>query len=505
MMFPRSSGVLLPIFSLPARFGMGDMGPAALEFLELLHAGGQSIWQVLPPGPVAQGNSPYSTYSAFAGNPLLISPEFLLRDGLISVELLQEQDLDRTAQRENRVCYDSRRTNMEQVLKFALETFRSQGDSELARQFQQFREENSHWLTDFALFETLSLQYQTSDWTLWPDKLASRDQEEILAVTRDWSDDIESSEFRQFLFHKQWQDVRSRAAELGIKIYGDMPIFVAADSVDVWTHQEEFFLDDRGRPTVVAGVPPDYFSETGQKWGNPLYRWDRMAENGYQWWKARFQKALQDFDILRLDHFRGFESYWEVPAEAETAIDGVWKAGPGDSLFQAVFDDPAAMPIVAEDLGLITDEVHGLRDRLAFPGMRVMQFGFDSHDDRFHRPDSYPEHCFAYTGTHDNDTSMGWLIGRREAGTTHVLDDFIHSSDRPEHWEMVELVLNSNANTAIIPLQDLLGYDSSARINVPGEPTGNWAWQCPASVFSKDVVQQLRSLTETARRLPQQA
>ena len=503
MKFPRSSGVLLPVFSLPGRFGMGDMGPAAFEFLDLLHAGGQSIWQVLPLGPVAQGNSPYSTCSASAGNPLLISPEQLIRDGLISTDLLHDQDKCSSAMQESRVCYDSRRSNMEQVLRAAMATFRTGSNSDLVAQFERYRHDHSDWLSDFSLFETLSRRYETSDWTTWPQGIAQRDTHSLEEVRHEYRAEIEYAEFKQFLFHQQWQAVRARAAELGISIYGDMPIFVAADSVDVWTHQDEFFLDDHGHATVVAGVPPDYFSETGQKWGNPLYRWDRMAENGYAWWKARFRKALQDFDILRLDHFRGFESYWEVPAEAETAVDGVWKTGPGDALFKAAFDDPAAMPIVAEDLGLITDAVHELRERLAFPGMRVMQFGFESHDDCFHRPDSYPEHCFAYTGTHDNDTSMGWLIERREAGTTHVLDEFIHQTGQSEHWEMVELVLNSSANTAIIPLQDLLGFDSSARINIPGEPTGNWAWQCPAGAFSNEVVSRLRTLTESSGRMQQ--
>lgn len=499
MQFPRTSGVLLPVFSLPGRFGIGDFGPSAQQFVRFLQQSGQSIWQLLPLGPTAKGNSPYSSYSAFAGNLLYISPELLQVDGLLTEEDCNAADLsDRNP---HHVDYPAVRETKRRMIRTAFETFQHQSSAELRDEFESFSRQNSFWLDDFALFEALREDLQQPDWSRWDISLVHRNTDALQAAADRLQQQIQLSRFTQFIFSRQWHQLKEFAHQLGVRLYGDMPIFVAYESVDVWVHQTIFHLDSAGRPTVIAGVPPDYFSATGQMWGNPLYDWDRLKETNFKWWTERFRQAFEWFDILRIDHFRGFESYWEIPADARTAIEGQWKPGPGEAPFHAAQEALGTLPIVAEDLGLITDDVHALRDRLNFPGMRVLQFGFATFDDDFHRPHTWPKNSVAYTGTHDNDTVMGWYHREIEGGNP-VLQQFVADAGSEPHVFLCQAVLNSAADTAILPMQDLLALGSDARINTPGLPDGNWDWRCSREAINDVVAGILQHWTREAGRLP---
>ncbi len=492
MRFPRSSGILLPVFSLPGKYGIGDLGPGARTFVDFLQSAGQTIWQLLPLGPTAEGNSPYSSYSAFAGYPLLIRPELLIDDGLLAAEQASTGDFNR-----HHVDYEQAATIKQNLLRTAFENFKQTNNDQWQSEYSAFCDANQHWLPDFARFDAHRTA-ATADWSKWDAALIQRSPEALEQLDQQLADEIYLSKFVQYIFDRQWQQLKAYANERQVRIYGDMPIFVAYESVDVWTNQQIFCLDETGRPTVVAGVPPDYFSETGQMWGNPLYDWNKLAEDNYAWWTQRFRSALHSFDLLRIDHFRGFESYWEIPADAENAISGTWKKGPHEAPFHAAREALGDLPIVAEDLGLITDEVHHLRDRLQFPGMRVLQFGFYREDDPYHRPDHYPENSVAYTGTHDNDTTMGWY-SRQMAEHNPIVERFVHDDEQP-HTQLIKSVLNSSADTAIIPMQDVLGLGNDTRMNTPGEPDGNWTWRCSAEALNSEVGQQLRSMCEHSAR-----
>jgi 4-alpha-glucanotransferase len=493
MRFPRSSGILLHITSLPSRFGIGDLGPAALKFVDFLNQAGQSVWQILPLCPATKGNSPYSCYSALAGNPLLISLEAMVEQGWLTT--LDEDSLDA-----KHVDLSAEQANVDfaAVTRFKHAMFRksfaeSRQRLSLSEDFQLFCREKAWWLDEFSRFEALMQHFHQPDWTQWPHELVQREAAALAHWDQQLAEEIEFSKFQQFLFDGQWNQVKQYANQHGVKLYGDLPIFVAHESVDVWANQALFYLDDSGNPTLVAGVPPDYFSETGQLWGNPLYRWDVMEANHFAWWTARFRRSLEQFDLLRVDHFRGFESYWEIPADATTAVSGRWRSGPQEKPFAAAAAALGELPIIAEDLGLITQEVHDLRDRLGFPPMRVLQFGFDNAEDDFHRPETYPEHCVAYTGTHDNETVMGWFQGRQSIGkqAKHGLLELPHDSDLGIHLQLIQMVLESAADTAIIPLQDVLGLGDDARMNVPGEAEGNWKWRVHADQLTDDLAAQL--------------
>tara|TARA_R110002049_G_scaffold27321_2_gene94330 strand:- start:599080 stop:600570 length:1491 start_codon:yes stop_codon:yes gene_type:complete len=496
MRFDRSAGILLHVSSLPGPAGIGDLGVSATRFVDFLESAGQRIWQVLPLGPPALGNSPYSCYSAFAGNPLLISLTQMAVDGWLDHGELDAADAPALSQ--SQVDFAAVDRYKRPLLRQAFARSRQRIESE--DEFHIFCHDQQWWLDDFARFESLMQHFGESNWTRWPTELVRRDTSEI----RRWDEQLYEerlfSKFVQFVFDQQFRRLKQYANERQIQLFGDMPIFVAHESADVWANQELFWLDDKGHPTVVAGVPPDYFSETGQFWGNPLYRWDKLESSEFTWWTARFGYALEQFDLLRVDHFRGFESYWEIPASAKSAIEGRWQKGPGAKPFDAAAKKLGELPIIAEDLGMITDAVHQLRDELGFPGMRVMQFGFDSEDDTFHHPAHYPRHSFAYTGTHDNDTLMGWYSNRiRQAVDNHLLDELIDGKDEI-HLQLIKAVYESDANSAIVPFQDILGLGNEARMNLPGEPDGNWRWRATPSDISDELSARLRKMTRDAKR-----
>ena len=497
MHFTRRAGLLLHITSLPGRFGIGDFGEGARRFIHFMSEAGAEIWQVLPLVPAAAGNSPYSGLSAFAGNPLLISLEDLVADGL-----LHEMDLSSYPQLSDKaVDYGQVIAAKSKLLKVAYQKF-EQSRSELQGELNRFCLDQQEWLEDYALFVALADSFGTADWSRWPQELVQREPTALERWRLRLAQGIEQEKFTQFLFHRQWWALKRFANEQQIELLGDLPIFVAYESADVWANQDCFYLDAAGKRLVVAGVPPDYFAKTGQLWGNPLYRWDMLAQDDYGWWVKRLRHSLKLYDSIRLDHFRGFEAYWEIPASAETAVDGRWVKGPGAAMFHSARHQLGQLPIVAEDLGMISDEVHQLREELEFPGMRVYQFGFDDEGGRYHRPESYPENCVAYTGTHDNDTIVGWLKSRqgRFSPGQDLLDEYLDARDPNAYWQAVSDVVSSSANTAILPLQDLLGLDNSARMNVPGLADGNWSWRIESHQMTADVAAKFKELLQRCGR-----
>lgn len=493
--FDRAAGVLLHITSLPSEFGVGDLGQDAYRFIDFLSASGQRVWQILPLGPTTHGNSPYSCYSAFAGNALLISPRLLVRDGLLT-----EKDILPfvTGLAPGEANYEHARRCKTQLLQTAFENFLSRSACQQFDEFEDFCTRQRWWLDDFALFSALRKHFRTDDWCRWDAQLARREPTALTAWREKCAREIEYEQFVQYVFRRQWNGLKNYAQANDVKFFGDMPIFVAHGSSDVWAHQSLFWLKPSGQPMFVAGVPPDYFSKTGQLWGNPLYHWERLAETNYRWWIQRFQNAFELYDLLRIDHFRGFEAYWEVAAGAETAISGRWAPGPGAAPFRAAQSVLGDLPIVAEDLGMITEAVHELRDELGFPGMRVLQFGFDDEEDTFHRPESYPIHSAAYTGTHDNSTLLGWYLERQNSKTEDILDRYLQDptqSGIPIHWQLISMVLRSHSELAIVPLQDILGLDDRARMNVPGQAEGNWGWRFQSQELTDELIDRLRVLT----------
>lgn len=509
----RAAGILCHITSLPGKFGCGDMGPAAYEFVDFLQRTGQTRWQVLPLGPTGYGDSPYQCYSAFAGNPLLISLERLVDAGLLTAAELSDfpKSPDPT-----QVDFDPVRAAHYALLNRACERFSLAASAQLKLGYAAFREAEASWLDEFAFFMALKEAHGGTGWTDWKPALIARESAALTTAKKELAESIERQAIIQFLFAIQWEALRKHCHAAGILIVGDAPIFVSHDSADVWANPELFDLDSAGQPTVVAGVPPDYFSVTGQRWGNPLYRWDRMKATGYAWWRKRMAHALKFFDFVRLDHFRGFEAYWEIPASSPTAIGGRWVPGPGRDLFDAIRKELGRLPIYAEDLGLITPPVEALRDELHLPGMRVLQFAFgDDAKSADYRPHNYPRDCVCYTGTHDNDTTVGWFRSEAGEGTTRDEDQvarerdftlrYLGSDGKEIHWDMIRAALASVADTAIIPLQDVLGLDSSARMNQPGTGTGNWRWRMKPGAITKEVEQRLADMTTIYDRSPEVA
>ncbi len=492
---PRSSGILLHPTSLPGP-GIGDLGSAAYRWVDWLVGAGQSLWQILPLVPVGPGGSPYNGHSAMAGNPLLISPERLRQEGLVAGAELEGGERDGEPVNFPRViAWKSR------LLRQAHAAFRRGVAPELRQEFTAFREHTAHWLEDFVLFLAVQEHQDGACWTDWDPAIRDRQPQALAHWRSRLAAEIEQHTFAQFLFERQWQALRRYARERGVRIIGDIPIFVDHDSADVWAHRELFRLDSTGRPEVVSGVPPDYFSETGQRWGNPLYRWEVMAEQDYGWWTDRFRRTLELVDIARIDHFRGFEAYWEIPVAAETAIDGRWVPGPGPALFAAVEHELGELPLIAEDLGLITPEVDALREALGFPGMRVLQFAFDGNPRNPHLPENHPRNAVSYTGTHDNDTAVGWWQKADPAQQTRFRQ-YAGGDGREVHWEMIRLALESAAHFALVPLQDVIGLGSEARMNTPGLGAGSWQWRFGPTGLAGPAQERLLELTRASHRRP---
>ncbi len=500
MNFSRSSGILLHPTSLPGRFGVGDLGPQAYAFADFLSASGQGLWQMLPLGPTGYGDSPYACYSAFAGNTLLISPDRLVVDGL-----LRKEDLVAESAADGRVDFDAVHKFKELILRAAFTAFKQESEPDLRAAFQEFCRRNASWLEDYALFRALKDAHGGIAWNEWEPSLVRREPDAVRVAQDELSEQIEAQKFYQFLFFRQWFDLKSYCNGLGIKIIGDIPIFVAHDSADVWTNPDQFKLHPDGRPVVVAGVPPDYFSKTGQLWGNPLYHWEGMLADGFAWWIERVKATLQTVDIVRIDHFRGFVACWEIPGGDQTAEHGRWVDAPGRELFIAIRKALGELPIIAEDLGVITPEVEKLRDDFGFPGMRILQFAFSSDPKNRDLPHNYHSNVVVYTGTHDNDTTVGWFQSvagegsTRDAAQIEIEREFclnyLNTEGREISWDFIRAVLASVADTAIVPLQDLLELGTDARMNLPNSTAGNWSWRFKAVALNDELAKRLRDLT----------
>ena len=499
MEFQRSSGVLLHVSSLPSYGGIGDLGPAAHEFVAFLAAAKQHVWQVLPLGPTGYGNSPYAASSAFAGNPYLISLEFLSDWGWIGGERISG-----LAGRTGNVDFQEVEDRKLPLLYEAAGNFLDRGPHEpkLADQwkkFQEFCRAQAGWLTDYALYAELRRQQKTGAWTAWPEPLRRRQPRALAKVAAASGRALAQEQALQFAFSVQWEQLREAAAKNEIRILGDVAIFVNMDSADVWVHPELFELDDELQPIRIAGVPPDYFSPTGQRWGNPLYRWDVLAEQGFGWWIVRIRRSCQLYDIVRLDHFRGFEAYWAIPADEETAVNGEWIKAPGLELFRALEAALGPLPLVAEDLGLITPEVDELRLELGLPGMKVLQFGFSSKGAHTHLPHRFTPATVAYTGTHDNDTTRGWWHTAAKAEHAALEAYAGPVGDNPV-WPLIRATQSSVAQMAVVPAQDLLELGSEARMNTPAVPAGNWSWRAPESCWTPELAARLADLAEVTDR-----
>jgi 4-alpha-glucanotransferase len=498
----RVGGLLLHPTSLPSRFGIGDLGPEAYRFVDFLAGAGQRLWQVLPLGPTGFGDSPYQCFSAFAGNPLLVSLEGLARAGW-----LEAADLDAATRPEGDVDYGVVIATKLPMLSRAYERFEARASAAQRAGFEHFCHANAAWLDDFALYMAIKDAHHGAVWTAWEKGIATRESRAVSRWRARCASEVAARKFVQWQFFEQWAALHAYCRERRVQVMGDIPIFVSHDSADVWAHHELFHLDKIGKPTVVAGVPPDYFSATGQLWGNPLYRWDKLASTGYAWWIDRVRATFALVDRLRIDHFRGFEAYWEVPAEAKTAVDGRWVKGPGAAFFEALRAAVGALPIVAENLGVITPEVEALRERFSFPGMAILQFAFASEvDESTFQPHNFVHNLVAYTGTHDNDTTLGWWMGG-VGHTTRKPDEVEHerafakkymATDGWEiHWACIRTLWASVADTVVVPLQDVLGLGSDARMNLPGRADGNWRWRYHSGALTDHIRGRLLDLTKT--------
>ena len=491
MRFPRSSGVLLHPTSLPGPFGIGDIGPEAFRFADWLAGAGQTVWQVLPLGPTGFGDSPYQCFSAFAGNPLLLSPEALLADGALT-----------TADLEGTPHFPATHVDFGPVIEWkrallsrAAARFASSAPPALRAQHDAWCAAQSSWLDDYTLFMALKDAHGGAPWCEWAAPLRSREPAALAAARKQHAEKVAEHRFLQFAFFRQWDALRAHAHARGLQLMGDAPIFVAYDSADVWARPELFFLDAEGRPTVVAGVPPDYFSETGQLWGNPLYRWDAHEREGFGWWIARVKALLATVDRVRIDHFIGFSRYWEIPADAPDARSGRFCASPGHALFEAIEGALGQVAIVAEDLGVLTPEVEALRDRFAFPGMKVTQFAWGSGADNMFLPHGWNANLVAYAGTHDNDTTVGWWHQASDGERGHM-QAYLGREVREPAWDLIRLCMASVADTFVASAQDLLSLGGEARMNFPGKPAGNWSWRLREGALDDGVARRLRELTE---------
>jgi 4-alpha-glucanotransferase len=486
----RAAGLLLHPTSLPGRFGIGDLGPECDAFLDWAASAGQSVWQVLPLGPTGYGNSPYGTLSAFAGNPMLLSPELLVADGLLPGSALEHVP----GFPEHQVDFERVIAWKEGLLREVWRRFRADGPAHLRAELQGFGEAPAqrYWLSDWALFMALKGRYGGAAFREWPEELRRRQPAALARVERELADDVAWHVFLQFLFFRQWDRVKEAAHERGIRILGDIPIYVSPDSADVWSHPEIFELDEAGDPVRVAGVPPDYFSATGQLWGNPLYRWDVLERDGFHWWVERLRANLRLTELLRLDHFRGFAGYWAVAAGEETAIGGAWEPGPGRKLFDALAGELGPLDLVAEDLGEITPDVTALVEELGLPGMKILQFAWDG-DDQDYQPHNHVPNGVVYTGTHDNDTTRGWWEKAGDA-TRHRVRAYLGGDGADPIGLLVRAAYASVAFLAVLPVQDVFGLGSEARMNTPGQGADNWAWRARRWDFNGERAAWLREL-----------
>ncbi len=496
----RASGLLLHPTSLPGRFGIGELGEHAHRFVDFLADAGQRLWQVLPLGPTGYGDSPYQCFSAFAGNPLLISLQTLVEENALAPADLADAP-----------SFPPERVDYGPVIQFKFDRLRRSFDyfqrhaaAEDRAAFEAFCTANAAWLDDYALFMALKDAHGGRVWNTWERDIARREPAALAAWRAKLSHEQRAWQYLQYQFFKQWQAVKQRANARGIEIIGDIPIFVAYDSADAWANRDLFHFDETGNSTVIAGVPPDYFSPTGQRWGNPLYRWEVMQARGFDWWIARCRSAFSLYDRVRIDHFRGFQAYWEVPADEPTAIKGRWVQAPGFELFRAIeqalrpADAPAdyRLPIIAEDLGVITPEVEALRDAFHFPGMRVLQFAFVADTRSSYLPHNYVRNCVAYSGTHDNNTTVGWF-NSLDAPTRKQVLSYTGTDGRQIHWDMARLLMMSVADTIVLTAQDVLGLDEAARMNLPGRPHGNWQWRLLPGQLTEDLAGRLREMALT--------
>jgi 4-alpha-glucanotransferase len=493
MSFSRSSGILLHPTSLPGRFGIGDLGPQAYQFVDFLEESQQTLWQILPLGPTGHGNSPYMAYSAMAGNPLLINLERLQAQGLLSEEdlILGQGFSDRAV--DYSVVSDFKLAR----LRKASERFKEVADEANRKEFDQFRKTCRNWLEDYGLFMALKHHNGGVPWSQWESTVAQRDPFALNQARVDLASEVFFQEYMQFEFYRQWLAVKAYANDRGIQIVGDMPIYVAHDSADVWAHPENFMLDEETmEPAQMAGVPPDYFSETGQLWGNPTYNWENVQADGFSWWLQRLQALLAQVDIIRIDHFRAFAAFWAVEAGQETAINGEWIDAPGMAFFETVEKELGQLPFLAEDLGLIDEAVETMRDRFDFPGMKILQFAFGSDHKNPYLPFNIDRNFVVYTGTHDNDTTVGWFNLASDYEKQRLATYVGAFSPNEVHWAMTRLAMASVANQAVTPLQDLMGLGSEARMNTPGVGEGNWEWRYSEAMLTPTISAQLKQMTE---------
>ncbi|MBV8072942.1 MAG: 4-alpha-glucanotransferase [Acidobacteriaceae bacterium] len=494
----RASGLLLHVTSLPSRFGIGDLGPAAFAWIDRLADSGQSWWQSLPLGPTGYANSPYQALSSFAGNWLIISPEELIADGLVSVA-----DCQRNSFPAEFVDYEAVMAFKHCLLETAWRNFKLGARADLHSDYEQFCISEAHWLDDYALFRALKDRYNGAYYLDWPVELVQRAPNAMGRARRELAAEIDAICFAQFLLLRQGERVRRCANTKGVRLVGDLPFFVSPDSSDVWAHPDLFLLDNQQRPKFVAGVPPDFFSATGQLWGNPVYNWDLIQQTGYRWYLDRVRALLAHVDVIRLDHFRGFAAAWHVPAGAPTAQSGNWVPGPGVDLFEVMKRELGDLPFIAEDLGVITPDVTALRDMFEIPGTRVLQFAFDGNSANPHLPQNYVHNAVAYTATHDNNTTRGWFESLPE-DQRQTIWRYLGRSSGASHdvpVALIELAWSSQAGLTVAPLQDLLNLGGEARMNVPGRAEGNWRWRCTEAMLAPSSFQWLRRTTESAGRM----
>ena len=496
MSLKRASGIILHISSLPSLGGIGDFGPAAYAFADFLRDARQGIWQVLPLGPTAWGNSPYASTSAFAGNPLLISLEKLVEAGWLAPERLA--DLEPPAEHVN---YETIVRKKMPLLEEAARNFIARGpqQGEVWRRFEHFCLTQRHWLNDYTFSVVLRNRYNAG-WPSWPAEIRRHDPDALSRLQAEDGERLSVEQALQFAFDEQWHELRRYCARQGVRILGDVAIFVNYDSVDVWTTPEIFELDENMQPTHVSGVPPDYFSPTGQRWGNPLYRWDQIELRGFDWWVSRIRRATELYDLVRLDHFRGFEAFWRIPGSEETAINGEWVKAPGGALFAALRESLGELPFIAEDLGLITPEVTALREQFGMPGMRVLQFGFGDKSSHMHLPHQTTRNTVFYTGTHDNDTTLGWWQNGASEQERRAVEAYLRPGDDGVVWAMIRAAAASVADLCIMPVQDILSLGSEARMNTPSQPEANWTWRMRPDALTPELAAKLAALMTVSDR-----